>query len=450
MFTFNRIQGDKANNIEQSIAAYQAALEVYTREAFPYEWAKMQKWLGNAYLNRIQGNKIENTQFAITAHEAAINGAEFLREQIISEDTAKQKLAEEWTNSYIGIVQAYLELGDFTKAIEYAERSKTRNLVELILKRDSKIIFPPDVFAQLEQLRDKITTGQDKIQNATDENHKLLAEHLQKLRQQRNELQDRYLPVAYGFKLDKFQATLDEQTTIIEWYFTRAGFETFIITRNSIQWLGISKLGKIKYLANWIKEYLNAYYEAKIEWINSLAFQLNNFAEILQLEEILKLIPKNCTRLVLIPHVFLHLFPIHVLPLSNGELLYERFPDGVSYAPSLQILQQLQIRDRPDFQNLFAIQNPTGDLNYTDLEVQVIQSYFNNANILKKSAATLTAINDSDLNTYHCAHFSCHGYFNLTNPGKSALILANSPPQKYQQTPILNATLICEKEKLMI
>nr|WP_230967850.1 CHAT domain-containing protein [Nostoc sp. WHI] len=76
---------------------------------------------------------------------------------------------------------------------------------------------------------------------------------------------------------------------------------------------------------------------------------------------------------------------------------------------------------------MFAIQNPTGDLNYTDLEVQVIQSHFNPANVLKKTAATLTAIDNSDLNTYHCAHFSCHGYFNLANPGKSALILADAP-----------------------
>jgi CHAT domain-containing protein len=54
---------------------------------------------------------------------------------------------------------------------------------------------------------------------------------------------------------------------------------------------------------------------------------------------------------------------------------------------------------------------------------------------LKKSAATLIAINDSDLNTYHCAHFSCHGYFNLTNPGKSSLILANSPTTEIPTNP---------------
>ncbi len=66
-------------------------------------------------------------------------------------------------------------------------------------------------------------------------------------------------------------------------------------------------------------------------------------------------------------------------------------------------------------------------MNYTDLEVQVIQNYFNTSNVLKKTAATLTAVNNSDLNSYHCAHFSCHGYFHLTNPVKSALILADAP-----------------------
>ncbi|NEQ89059.1 MAG: CHAT domain-containing protein, partial [Moorea sp. SIO2I5] len=29
-------------------------------------------------------------------------------------------------------------------------------------------------------------------------------------------------------------------------------------------------------------------------------------------------------------------------------------------------------------------------------------------------------------NTFHCAHFSCHGYFNYEEPRKSALILANA------------------------
>lgn len=182
---------------------------------------------------------------------------------------------------------------------------------------------------------------------------------------------------------------------------------------------------------NWIDKYLQNYYEQKDQWLNSLGESLKELASILHIDEILNQIPKHCDKLILIPHQFLHLFPLHALPVNqnseNSRCLIDLFAGGVSYAPSCQLLQQVQQRKRPYFQSLFAIQNPTGDLNYTDLEVQVIQSYFNTSNVLKKTAATLTAINNSDLNTYHCAHFSCHGYFNLTNPGKSALILADAP-----------------------
>ena len=145
---------------------------------------------------------------------------------------------------------------------------------------------------------------------------------------------------------------------------------------------------------------------------------LKKLTSVLHIDEILKQVPKYCNQLILIPHLGIHVLPLHALPLNqnseNSLCLLDLFYGGISYAPSCQILQQIQQRKRPDFQSLFAVQNPTGDLNYTDLEVQVIQSYFDTTNVLKKTDATLTAINQSELNTYHCAHFSCHGYFNLT------------------------------------
>ena len=36
----DRIRGDRAENLEQAIAAYQQALEVMTRQAMPVEWAQ--------------------------------------------------------------------------------------------------------------------------------------------------------------------------------------------------------------------------------------------------------------------------------------------------------------------------------------------------------------------------------------------------------------------------
>jgi CHAT domain-containing protein len=101
---------------------------------------------------------------------------------------------------------------------------------------------------------------------------------------------------------------------------------------------------------------------------------------------VLTQIPKHCDQLILIPHLFLHLFPLHALPITSqkskvksqnnedSRCLLDLFRGGVSYAPSCQLLQQLQQRKRPDFQSLFAIQNPTEDLDFTDLEVETILS----------------------------------------------------------------------------
>src|SRR5436305_1690402 len=41
--------GDRQANLERAITAYQAALQIYTQEAFPAEWAATQHDLGNAY-----------------------------------------------------------------------------------------------------------------------------------------------------------------------------------------------------------------------------------------------------------------------------------------------------------------------------------------------------------------------------------------------------------------
>lgn len=465
-----RIIGDKANNIEQSIAAYKAALTVRTRDTFPIEWAQTQNNLANAYRERIEGDKAENIEKAISfynaalqvrtqqafpqenaetlenlgmlyqdvgkfnsannTYESAIATVELLRGEVISGEESKRKQAERWNRLYRNMVEVCLQLGEDTLALEYIERSKTRNLVELILERDRKIIFPPNVVTQLEQLRDEIATGQYKIQNTTAENPTALAEHLQDLRQQKKSLEDEYLPVGSGFDFKKFQANLDKNTAVIEWYITSTGLQTFIITSDNLQRFNLSiPNDNLQALNDWTDKYLNTYYNNnKAEWINNLASYLTQLAEILKIEEILKLIPQNYSHLILIPHRYLHLFPLHALPLSDGNFLCDKFIDGVSYAPSCQLLQQVKLRKQVDFNSLFAIQNPTEDLAFTDLEVETISSLFTDKKILSKQQATQTALSQasSQIQQANYLHFSCHGTFNPETPQDSCLLLAGA------------------------
>ena len=60
-----RIKGDRADNIENAIAACTAALTFYTQETLPEDWAGMQNNLGIAYTDRIKGDRADNIENAI-------------------------------------------------------------------------------------------------------------------------------------------------------------------------------------------------------------------------------------------------------------------------------------------------------------------------------------------------------------------------------------------------
>ena len=90
-------------------------------------------------------------------------------------------------------------------------------------------------------------------------------------------------------------------------------------------------------------------------------------------------------------------------------------------------MQLIKNQQRPNFNKLFAIQNPTSDLSYSDLEVETISSYFDSAEILAKEKATKTAFKTyNDFSSVNFLHFSCHGYFNINSPLESSLVLANT------------------------
>ena len=522
-----RIRGEKADNIERAIAFYNTALEVFTREAFPEYWATTQNNLAIAYCQRIRGEKADNIEMAIALyHKAltistreafpqehtetlcnlghlyrsnqqwqlaydtyapAIETVDLLRGEIQSGDETKQKLAEEWNTLYRSMVEVCLELKNYTEAIEYAERSKARNLVELLATRDlyPKGDIPETVINELSRLRREIDAEQRRLDNQqTNRNsnggrisgeRSLQIDTLQttsrdstnltQLRQQLDELLVRDIkPIDPDFLLTQevkgisysdIQALTAENTAIVEWYILGDKFLTFIITPQSptpIVWQ--SSKADFQTLLNWGEEYLRDYQEEdKTQWRENLAPRLQSLSEILHLNEILGRVPTHCKQLILIPHRFLHLFPLHALPVSRetwqrfnpetqspepaNPCVLDCFKQGVRYGPSCQLLQQAQRRKRPNFTHLFAVQNPTNDLQFTDLEVSAISQHFHPKDILVKNDAKKSVIDDSRLRIAHCAHFSCHGYFNFNQPLLSALLLADSelPPPPPEENP---------------
>jgi CHAT domain-containing protein len=489
---WQRLEGQRAENLEKAIACYQNALQVYNQTEFPETWAETQNALAVAYRNNTLGERKQNLEkaidccqaalqvrtpdafpyfhaetqlnlgliyqenqqleFAYSAFAAAIDIVESLWSEIFSGGVAKRKLAEEWHLLYLNIVEVCLELAVaepyyIAKAIAYVERSKTKTLVELILSRDLNRIFPPEVASELQQIQDEIIQRQNCIQFGGAANSIELAQSLQKLWQQRRQIQNRYLAVGSGFDLSSFCKNLDCHTSIIEWFVADGKFLTFILTPKDPslapdsreiassnflsfeenQWrLSVcqSTTEDWQSLTTWLEGYLRDYYEDKNRWHEQLMLRLGQLSKILHLERIIEQLPKSCDRLVLIPHRYLHFLPLHALPLSSNSPI-DLFNGGVRYAPSCQLLQLAQTRQRPDLTDFLAIQNPTEDLAYAELEVRGIRDKFDVSFVFQKTEATKSVISNNNLKNIHCIHFACHGFFDLVSPSRSGLQLAD-------------------------
>jgi len=482
-----RIRGERAENLERAISYYQEALKVFTFEQFPQKWAGTQSNLGEAYRNRIRCDKAENLERAITCYKAAlqvrtrkefpqdyagtlfnlglayqtlpqlpeayrsfaeaIDTVEFLRGEIrfgSANEEDKRKLAEEYNQSYLCMVKVCLQLKEDCQAIEYVERSKTRNLVESLTNRTlyPEGEIPSEVRQQLRQLQQAIEEEKCRLSAETSPDYS----HLNDLRQQYNQLYPE-IPLSFA----QIPPLLDEGTAIIEWYLFDDCFRAFLITRDSTQpqvWTSTAE--DLEALVNWVNEYLAGYREFQ-EGKETLMSRLEQLAAILHINELISLLPPHIDQLVLIPHRYLHLLPLHALPIkSNTEgasvtegagsfaPLLDKFPKGVRYIPSCQLLQKVQERQRPDFSRLLGIETPTRDL-YDDSPEKVYQADWGavtaikkqfthpQTEIIRKAKATKSAILDypDKLQAANCLLFFCHGKFNWDSPLDSGLSLAN-------------------------
>jgi CHAT domain-containing protein len=474
---------DLPENRELAIASYKEALKGFTQQSFPHNHLEVQYEMGQLYQ---KNNQLDE---AYSAFAAAIDTVELLRNEInYVRDESKDKLAEKWNGLYQDMVKLCLDLKKYSEAIEYVERSKSRNLVELLANSE---LYPKDASDSLKQdlrrLRSTISSIRQLLAQA-DNNSTFNRDSFQGFRSSETSsynreyiAQQRELLQEYQRQLDEVFAQcqqrdpaftltqevkpitiaeirdlIDSHTAILEWYIGTDSFQIFIVTQSSLEVMQFDKT-ELEKLEAWNQQYLEALFNNTETWQDNLSEWLSSLSQILRLDEILNHPAlANCDSLILVPHRYLHLFPLHALSVSQqtwlrfnqetshlqppaNPCLLDCFKKGVRYVPSCQLLQRVQQRQRPpaDTRTLFAIQNPTEDLAYTDIEVEVIKRDFTPADILSKQQATKTALIDNleTLAQAHYVHFSCHGSFDFQTPLISSLILAGAIESTDSPTP---------------
>ncbi|NES72138.1 MAG: tetratricopeptide repeat protein, partial [Okeania sp. SIO2D1] len=197
---WDRIKGDRAENLENAIAAYHLALEVYTKKDFPNYWAMTQNNLGAVYWDRIKGDRAENLENAIAAYHLALevytpeaDPIECLRtsrnlgnlhfkegnwrpaiaayEKAITavelsrswskDDDRRQEIVRESIDVYQNIVQACVNSNQIEKALEYLERSRSRRLVDLMASND--LYSQGEIPTEVQELLEKYDAIQQQI-----------------------------------------------------------------------------------------------------------------------------------------------------------------------------------------------------------------------------------------------------------------------------------------------
>ncbi|HLW65536.1 MAG TPA: DUF4062 domain-containing protein [Gemmataceae bacterium] len=102
--------GDRSKNLHKAIAAYEAALIVYTKDTHPAAWATTQNNLGLAWADMPTGDRDKNLRKAIAAYEAAL--------------TVRTKDADltDWalTQNNLGIAWQNLSTGDLGENLRKA------------------------------------------------------------------------------------------------------------------------------------------------------------------------------------------------------------------------------------------------------------------------------------------------------------------------------------------
>jgi len=122
-----RTTGDREDNLEKAIAAYQTSLKILPRDVSPVDWAATQNNLGEAYRKRIRDDHGRNLERAIAAFEAA--------------GTVTARAPESWAATQLNLALAYRDRAYGAKADNIEKAIKAD---EAALTVYTKQKFPKD------------------------------------------------------------------------------------------------------------------------------------------------------------------------------------------------------------------------------------------------------------------------------------------------------------------
>jgi len=455
---------------EKAIEKYRDCLKIATPKTMPPLCFTAAKNLGN--IGFTQGN----WKLALEGYEPAMQAVEQLRKGSTT-DKRRQEIIKDAISVYANAVQCYINLKQYDKAVETADRPRSRHLADLFYS--SKDLYPkgeipPEVeayyrlqeqtnrlrFSDNDRMKELATTRQaTRNAEATIEKIKELEAEKQqawlKIRSKDQVLAGQLQPNPLSF--DQMQALIpDAETAILNFYTTVEHTHIFILQKNQLPQLHTCECQGLETLQNWLfNNWLKPYVENRTSWRNQMGEFLSELANRLQINRLIDQHLKSIKELIIIPHLSLHQIPFAALPLTDvpipqsatasektrglmtvrkpsntptktppqqPEYLSDKF--RIRIVPSCQILDFCHQRDNLEPATMGIVENATGDLVFTGYECETLANMHDVTpdNRLQYQQATISNYKNL-LDRVQVLHSSHHASSQLNNSLESKLLL---------------------------
>ena len=445
---------------EVAIKKFLDCLKIATSETMPAECFTAGCSLG--HIGIIKGD----WKLALKGYEPAMQAVENLR-QGSTTDKRRQKILKEAISVYTNAVQCYINLGQYDRAVETADRSRSRHLADLFFA--SKDLYPkgeipPEVeeYYGLQQQIYCLRSSENDDDAIVEKIQKLEAEQQKtwlKIRSKDQVLAGQLQPDPLNFK-DMQKLIPDTETAILNFYTTNEHTHIFILRQNQPLQIHTCEGQGIETLQNWIlNNWLKPYKENPTAWQNQIGEFLSELANRVQLKKLIEKPLKDIKELIVIPHLSLHQIPFAALPLNDipipqietesdktrgrkpqtppnktaskiesktphqqPEYLSDKF--RIRIVPSCQILNFCHQRGNLEPATIGIVENATGDLVCAGYECETLATMHEVDKKFRLQYQEATISNyENLLNQVQVLHSSHHASSDLNNSLESKLLL---------------------------
>ncbi|HLF75464.1 MAG TPA: CHAT domain-containing tetratricopeptide repeat protein [Anaerolineales bacterium] len=405
------------------------------------------RYQGHALLGALAAGQ-GDVETAQKEYDLAIQEVEQLRGRLMVE--FRVSFLEGKENLYEEMVRLCIDQDQPLLGLEYAERAKSRALLDLLAYRLDLTIQAKDAkdeplveeLMDLRAERDRHyrrweSNAQDAEKNekgssSSQSLHQEAQQEVLILEKKITDLWHRLLvrnadyardAALWAVRTESAQPYLDEDTVLVEYYIVHGKLVVFLVTDNHVQLIRLDgDLIQIKALMQRLRLNLRTVPKSPLREFSALT--ANAQAILHQLHQLL-IAPleerfAGYSKLILVPHDSLHYLPFHALYDGNSYLI-ERYE--ISYLPNSSSLRYCR-EVRPAAQHSIVVGHSNGNrLPHAVEEARTIASLLNGQAFLEEQASRAEIHRTiSDCRTLHLA---AHGDFRLDNPLFSGLALAD-------------------------